>query len=102
MASPRLYCTFTLDGLYCGLEAPYVQEILEQQTIVPVPLAPPMVSGLINLRGQIVTALDLRRRMGMPDRAAGVVPAVIVVRTHDGALSLLVDEDGDVLAVPDA
>jgi purine-binding chemotaxis protein CheW len=102
MAESRLYCTFLLDGLYCALDATFIQEILEQQKIVPVPLAPPVVAGLINLRGQIVTALDLRQRMNMPDRAVGAVPAVIVVQTADGAMSLLVDEVGDVVAVSDA
>jgi purine-binding chemotaxis protein CheW len=102
MAGVRQFCTFMVDGLYCGLEIAYVQEILEGQHIVPVPLAPPVVSGLINLRGQIITALDMRRRMNMPDRPAGQEPAVIVVQTEEGAMSLLVDEIGDVSPVPDA
>jgi purine-binding chemotaxis protein CheW len=65
-----------------------------------VPLAPSDVRGLINLRGQIVTAVDLRRRLELPDRAAGDLPVNVVVRTEDGAVSLLVDEIGDVLEVP--
>ena len=60
-----------------------------------------LVSGLINLRGQIVTALDLRQRFGMPARAEGVLPMNVVVRTDDGSVSLLVDEIGDVLDVDD-
>jgi purine-binding chemotaxis protein CheW len=67
-----------------------------------VPLAPPVVRGLINLRGQIVTAIDLRRRLGLPDRAADRLPVNVVVTTDDGAVSLLVDEIGDVLQVPEA
>src|SRR5262245_54412999 len=67
-----------------------------------VPLAPPVVRGLINLRGQIVTALDLRRRLEMPDRPADLLPVNVVVSTADGAVSLLVDEIGDVLQVPEA
>src|SRR5581483_12163096 len=66
-----------------------------------VPLAPPVVRGLINLRGQIVTALDLRRRLDLPDRPEGMLPVNVVVQTDDGAVSLLVDEIGDVLTVAD-
>jgi len=62
-----------------------------------VPLAPPVVRGLINLRGQIVTAIDLRRRLELRDRPGDQLPVNVVVRTDDGAVSLLVDEIGDVL-----
>ena len=65
------------------------------------PLAASVVRGLINLRGQIVTAIDLRRRLGLPDRAeAGeTLPMNLVVRTDDGVVSLLVDEIGEVVEV---
>src|SRR5271170_5150484 len=66
-----------------------------------VPLAPPVVRGLINLRGQIVTAIDLRRRLELSDRPADQLPVNVVVQTDDGAVSLLVDEIGDVLEVPE-
>jgi purine-binding chemotaxis protein CheW len=66
-----------------------------------VPLASPVVSGLINLRGRIVTAIDLRRRLGLPDRAAGKRPMNVVVRTGEEVVSLLVDEIGDVIEVPE-
>ena len=65
------------------------------------PLAPPVVRGLINLRGQIVTAIDLRRRLELRDRPADQLPVNVVVHTDDGAVSLLVDEIGDVLEVPE-
>jgi purine-binding chemotaxis protein CheW len=64
-----------------------------------VPLAPKMVHGLINLRGQIVTAIDLRSRLEMPPLAEGQLPMNVVVRTEDGAVSLLVDEIGDVIEI---
>jgi purine-binding chemotaxis protein CheW len=64
-----------------------------------VPLAPPVVRGLINLRGQIVTAIDLRRRLELSERPAEQLPLNVVVQTDDGAVSLLVDEIGDVLEV---
>jgi purine-binding chemotaxis protein CheW len=66
-----------------------------------VPLASPVVSGLINLRGRIVTAIDLRRRLGLSDRQSGKLPMNVVVRTGDDAVSLLVDEIGDVIEVPE-
>lgn len=96
------FCTFFLQGLCFGLEVTRVQEIIRHQPMTRVPLAPPVVRGLINLRGQIVTALDLRRRLDFPDRGADQLPVNVVVQTADGAVSLLVDEIGDVLTVPES
>ncbi|MFO0803204.1 MAG: chemotaxis protein CheW [Gemmataceae bacterium] len=93
------FCTFFLRDLCFGLEVTRVQEIIRHQPMTRVPLAPPVVRGLINLRGQIVTALDLRRRLDFPDRGEDLLPVNVVVRTGDGAVSLLVDEIGDVLTV---
>ena len=76
-----------------------VQEVLRYQRITPIPLAPPVIEGLINLRGHIVTAVDLRRRLRLPPRPDGRSPMNVVVRTEGGAVSLLVDEIGDVLDV---
>lgn len=99
VALDRQYCTFFLDGHYFGIDVLNVQEIIRYQEMTRVPLAPRVVMGLINLRGQIVTALDLRRQLNMPERPADMVPVNVVVRTDDGAVSLVVDEIGDVLAV---
>jgi purine-binding chemotaxis protein CheW len=96
------YCTFQLANLFFGVEVLTVQEVIRHQRMTPVPLAPDVVSGLINLRGQVVTAIDLRRRLGLPDRAADVLPMNVVVRTAEGPVSLLVDEIGDVLQVDDS
>ncbi len=101
MAVERQYCTFFLGGHYFGIDVLEVQEVIRHQEMTRVPLAPPVVRGLINLRGQIVTALDLRRRLDLPDRPGGGLPVNVVVRTDDGAVSLLVDEIGDVLQVPE-
>jgi purine-binding chemotaxis protein CheW len=98
----RQYCTFFLDGHYFGIDVLEVQEVIRHQEMTRVPLAPAAVCGLINLRGQIVTAIDLRRRLDLSDRPEGALPVNIVVRTDDGAVSLLVDEIGDVLEVPEA
>jgi purine-binding chemotaxis protein CheW len=101
VAVERQYCTFFLDGHYFGIDVLQVQEIIRYQEMTRVPLAPPVVRGLINLRGQIVTALDLRRRLELPDRSDSELTANVVVQTDDGAVSLLVDEIGDVLQVPE-
>jgi len=76
-----------------------VQEVMRHQGMTGVPLAPALVKGLINLRGQIVTAIDMRCRLGLPARDAGSDQMNIVVRCGDEAISLLVDEIGDVLQV---
>jgi purine-binding chemotaxis protein CheW len=95
----RQYATFFVDGLFFGIDVLEVQEVLRYQEMTRVPLAPGVIEGLINLRGQIVTALDMRRRLKLPDRAEGQMPMNTVVRTEDGAVSLLVDEIGDVMEV---
>src|ERR1700722_20713241 len=101
MADEHQYCTFYVAGHYFGLDVLKVQEIIRYQEMTRVPLAHPVVRGLINLRGQIVTAIDLRRRLEMKDRPACQLPVNVVVQTEDGAVSLLVDEIGDVLEVPE-
>jgi len=99
MATPKQFCTFFLNGLYFGVEVMNVQEVLLYQQMTRVPLAPAIVEGLINLRGQIVTAIDLRRRLDLPVRDGETLPMNIVVRTDEGAVSLLVDEIGDVMEI---
>lgn len=96
------YCTFHLGGLFLGVEVQTVQEVIRYQEMTRVPLADPVVTGLINLRGQIVTAIDLRRRLGLPDRPADRRPMNVVVRTDDGPMSMLADDIGDVLEVSGA
>jgi purine-binding chemotaxis protein CheW len=101
VANEQQYCTFYVDGHYFGVDVLKVQEIIRYQEMTRVPLAPPEIRGLINLRGQIVTAIDLRRRLELNDRPADQLPVNVVVQTDDGAVSLLVDEIGDVLEVPE-
>jgi purine-binding chemotaxis protein CheW len=99
MSSSQQFCTFLLDGHVFGAPVPRVQEVIQYQEMTRVPLAPEVVSGLINLRGQIVSAIDLRRRLGLQERPMGQRPMNVVVRTRGGAVSLLVDEIGDVIEV---
>lgn len=93
------FSTFILADFFFGIDVLQVQEVLRFQSMTPVPLAPEVVEGLINLRGQIVTAIDMRLRLGLPPRANGQSSIVVVVRTADGAVSLLVDEIGDVMQI---
>ena len=99
MTGPNQYCTFFLGDLYLGVEVRKVQEVLRYREMTRVPLTCPVIRGLINLRGQIVPALDLRLRLDMPARPGDRHPMNVVVRTNDGIMSLLVDEIGDVLEV---
>jgi purine-binding chemotaxis protein CheW len=89
-------CTFYLNSQMFGVEVQSVQEVIRYQEMTDVPLAPDSVVGLINLRGQIVTAIDLRKRLGLSDRPEGQLPMNVVVRSDDGAISFLVDQIGDV------
>ena len=101
MSGIRQYSTFHLGEFYFGVEVERVQEVLRYQDMTHVPLAHRVVEGLINLRGQIVTAVDMRRRLELPDRPEDTRPMNVVLRTDGGAVSLLVDEIGDVLEVDD-
>ncbi len=91
------YCTFWVDGLFFGVTVMDVQEVLRYHDLTVVPRAPESVHGLINLRGQIVTAIDLRTRLGLPPREADRLPMNVVLRSRDEVVSLLVDEIGDVI-----
>ncbi len=98
-AENRQYSTFTAGGLFLGIEVLQVQEVLRYLEMTRIPSAPDVIQGLINLRGQIVTAVDMRARLGLPKRTEGETPMNMVVRADDGAVSLLVDEIGDVVEV---
>jgi purine-binding chemotaxis protein CheW len=91
------FSTFFVADMFFGVNVLNVQEVLRSQQMTAVPQAPDVIEGLINLRGQIVTAIDMRRRLRLPQRAGDQAPMNMVVRTLDGAVSLLVDEIGDVL-----
>jgi purine-binding chemotaxis protein CheW len=102
MARDGQFCTFFVRGLFLGLEVTCIQEVIRYQPLTVVPLTSGVIAGLMNLRGQIVTAIDLRHRLGLPPREPDERPINVVVRTPDGAVSLLVDEIGDVIEVDDS
>ncbi len=98
----RLICTFTVADLLLGLDIASVQEVIRGQEVTRLPHAAAAVRGIINLRGRIIAALDLRRCLDLepaPDQAGR---ATIVVRASDTPVSFLVDEIGDVVAVDEA
>ena len=99
MADPKQFCTFYINDTLFGIEVLTVQEVLRYQEITEVPLAAPEIKGLINLRGQIITAIDLRTRMQLPPREADQKPMNVVVQTNDEVICFLVDSIGDVLEV---
>ena len=91
------FSTFFVADLFFGVDVLHVQEVMRAQQMTAVPQASAAIEGLINLRGQIVTAIDMRRRLNLPRQSGDQPPMNVVVRTLDGAVSLLVDEIGDVL-----
>src|ERR1700676_1769016 len=99
MAQSQQFCTFYLENYLFGIELLKVQEVIQSLEITEVPLAPFAVRGLMNLRGQIVIAVDLRRQLELPERPDGQPPMDVVVRTGEDAVSLLVDGIGDVVEV---
>ncbi|MBD2353343.1 chemotaxis protein CheW [Tolypothrix sp. FACHB-123] len=105
MAEQQL-CTFFLNGLFFGIDVQHVQEVIRPHALTPVPLAPADICGLINLRGQILTVIDLQQRLNMgksamrlPTKLINELPGFyIVVSIAEQVVSLLVDDVGDVLA----
>lgn len=97
-----LYATFLVDGHYLGIDVLEVQEVLREQRLTPVPLAPEVVEGLINLRGQIVPAIDLRRVLKLAPRAPGQERFSVVAHSQHGPVSLQVDEIGDAVELDGA
>jgi purine-binding chemotaxis protein CheW len=95
---PVLYASCRVGDLLIGIDAHAVQEVTPGGALTPVPLASPLVSGLLNLRGQIVTAIDLRRCLQIHDRPAGLRPQHVILHAA-GGVSLLVDDVGDVIAL---
>jgi len=98
---PKLLATFWVGPAHLAIDAHYVQEVLVNQPMVRVPKTEPSIRGLINLRGQVVTAIDLAHRLGISQPEDRNPPFCVVVRTEDGPVSLLVDSVGGVLSTED-
>jgi purine-binding chemotaxis protein CheW len=97
IADADLFLTLAVAGQACGVPVLVVRDVLGPQVITRIPLAPPEVAGSLNLRGRIVTAVDLRRRLGLPMREPDVQPMSIVVEMAGELYSMLADSVGEVV-----
>lgn len=102
MPAPNNCITFLVDGQLFGMPAAEVMELSRFHELTRVPLAPPTIAGLMNLRGQVVTAVDMRRRMELRPRPDGQQPMNVVLRREDVLVSLLVDQVGEVVELDEA
>lgn len=98
-AGSRDYVSFKIAEQLFGIPVLQVQDVLSSQQITPVPLAPPEIAGSLNLRGRVVTMIDMRRRLGLPPRADDAGEMSIVVEHGQDLYSLIVDSVGEVLAL---
>ena len=96
------FVTVTVAKQLFGIPVLTVQDILGPQRITRIPLAPAEVAGALNLRGRIVTAMDVRSRLHLPPREEGDKGMAVVVEHDQELYSLLVDSVGDVLSFPEA
>ena len=97
--SEKVFVTLMVANQLCGVAALAVRDILGEQTITRIPLAPPEVAGSLNLRGRIVTAVDLRRRLDLPRAAVGQRPMSVVVEQSGELYALLVDQVSEVVSL---
>lgn len=96
-AETDLALTISVGNQACGVPVLAVRDVLGTQSITPIPLASAEIEGAMNLRGRIVTAVDLRRRLGLPARDKSAQPMSVVVE-HGGELyAMLADSVGDVV-----
>ena len=95
----QVYVTLTVGGQLCGIPVLGVRDILAEQPITRIPLAPPDIAGSLNLRGRIVTAIDLRRRLNLPSREAGQKRMSVVAEQGAELYALLVDQVSEVMSL---
>jgi purine-binding chemotaxis protein CheW len=95
----RQFVTLILGGQLCGIAVLAVRDVLGEQMISSVPLAPREVAGSLNLRGRIVTAIDLRLRLGLPPAPPGARRMSVVVEDQSELYALLVDQVAEVISL---
>ncbi len=93
----HVYVTLTVAGQLCGIPVLGVRDILAEQPITRIPLAPPDIAGSLNLRGRIVTAIDLRRRLNLPKAEEGQKRMSVVAEQGGELYALLVDQVSEVM-----
>ena len=96
----RVFVTLTVADQLCGVPVQAVRDVLGEQAITRIPLAPAEIAGSLNLRGRIVTTIDLRRRLGLPDAAPGTPRMSVVAEQGSELYALLVDQVSEVLSLP--
>ncbi|MCE2926101.1 MAG: chemotaxis protein CheW [Rickettsiales bacterium] len=102
LSDSQMFVTMRIERQLIGIPVRFVRDVLRGQKVTPIPLSPPEVSGSLNLRGRIVTVIDVRRRLRLPQMDENAKYMFVVV-DHKGELySLLVDTVGDVLTAPSA
>ncbi|HEV3482681.1 MAG TPA: chemotaxis protein CheW [Candidatus Acidoferrales bacterium] len=99
MPEDQQFCSFIVNDLLLGVDVRKVQEVVRDLEITNVPSAPWPVRGLVNLRGQVIEAIDIRRCLGIVESAPVQAPFHLIFRTPDGSVSLLVDEMGSVIEI---
>lgn len=94
------FVTFTIAEQLFGIPVLQIQDVLSSYHITPIPLAPQEIVGSLNLRGRVVTAIDVRLRLGLPARSIDADSMSIVAENEGELYSLMVDAVGEVLALP--
>jgi purine-binding chemotaxis protein CheW len=98
----QVYVTLTVAGQLCGIPVLGVRDILAEQAITRIPLAPPEIAGSLNLRGRIVTAIDLRRRLSLPPPSKDQKRMSVVAEQSGELYALLVDQVSEVMSLDTA
>lgn len=99
MSTEALYCTFELDDQLYGVSVDDAREVIMNQPRTPVPLAPPAVLGIMNIRGRVVSAIDMRTVLRLPEMARPAESINLIVRHQGEEVGLVVDRIGDVLTL---
>ena len=100
VGAAQSFVTMRVSGQLFGASVMVVQDVLRAQRIAPIPLSPKEVAGSLNLRGRIVTVLDMRARLGLPAIENPSAAMHVVVEYNEELFSLMVDSVGDVLSLP--
>ncbi len=93
------YLIIVIAGQRFGIPVLQVQDVLREQTVTKIPLSPPEVSGSLNLRGRIVTAINVRCRLNLPDIEDDAETMSVVIEHESELFSLIIDSVGDVLGI---
>ena len=97
-ANSSMYVTMWVDKQMFGIEVKNVRDVLRQQKVTPIPLAPAQVAGSLNLRGRIVTVIDMRKRLQLPKKD-GAANTFVVIDLKGELYSLMIDNVGEVLTI---